>query len=189
MLVLGVGFIAAGALVRREVGAESDMATLGVVALLALGFFAAILGLYGVLREDAPRGARARARQSALDRAAWRATIPPVVAGVTMVGFFALTDRWSNLSNPVQSQIALFAGVLGALVGMLADRITRWDLIVIPAALLVALLVWGQDLPIDSESMSRGEIVAFLVIAILIVGIAINLPQIIRGRRGSAQTT
>jgi hypothetical protein len=106
-----------------------------------------------------------------------------------MVAFFWLTDRWDNLSNPVQSQLALFAGIAGALVGVLADRITRWELILIPTALLVALVLWGDRLPIDSESMSRGEIVVFLVIAVLIVGVAINIPQVARGRRRAPQST
>jgi len=189
LLVLGIAFIAAGVIVRREADTESDIGTLGVVALMALGFFAAILGLYGILREQPPRSDRAAARQAALDGAAWRATLPPLIAGLLMVGFFWLTDRWEELSNPVQSQIALVAGIAGALVGMLADRITRWELILIPAALLVALILWGDRLPFDSESMSKGEIVAFLVIAVLIVGVAINIPQVVRGRRRAPQST
>ena len=189
LLVLGVAFIAAGVIVRREADTESDIATLGVVALMATGFFAAILGLFGVLREQPPRSDRAAARQAALDGAAWRATLPPLIAGLLMVGFFWLTDRWEELSNPVQSQIALVAGIAGALVGVLADRITRWDLILVPAALLVALILWGDRLPFDSESMSKGEIVVFLVIAILIIGIAINIPQVARGRRRAPRTT
>jgi hypothetical protein len=188
LLVLGLGFVVAGALVRREANIETDLATLGVVALIAVGFFAAILGLYGILREQPPQDARTAARQTALGRAAWRATLPPMVAGALMVGFFWLTDRWDNLSNPVQSQIALFAGVGGALVGALADRITRWELIIIPTALLLALLLWGDELPIDSEAMSSGEIVTFLVIAVLIIGVAINIPQVSRGRRATQST-
>jgi hypothetical protein len=188
LLVLGIGFVVAGALIRREANIETEMATLGVVALIAVGFFAAILGLYGVLREQPPPDERAAARQTALDHAAWRATLPPMVAGGMMVGFFWLTDRWDNLSNPVQSQIALLAGVVGALIGALADRITRWELIIIPAALLIALVLWGDRLPIDSEAMSSGEVVTFLVIAVLIIGVAINIPQVSRGRRAAQST-
>jgi len=182
-LVLGVGVVAVGAYLRREVDIPTDWATFGVVALMALGFFAAILGLYAILREPNPTDEREAAHQRAVEKAAWRATLPPVIGGGVMLAFFGLTDRWDNLANPVQSQVALFAGIFGALVGMLTDRITRWDLIIIPVALIVALIAWGDRLPLDSASMSQGEMVTLLVIAILLIGIAINVPQIVRGRR------
>jgi hypothetical protein len=183
LLVLGIGIAAAGAWGRRVWTVESDWETFGVIALISVGLFAAILGLYGTLREPRSADDATARRQDILARVAWRATFPPVVAGVTMIGFFALTDRWHNLANPVQSQVALFAGILGALVGMLADRITRWDLIIVPVGLIVALLLWGDQLPFDSPSTSTGEIVALLIIAILIIGIAVNIPQVVRGRR------
>lgn len=182
-LVLGIAVAAAGVWGRRTWEVESNAATLGVIALMAAGLFAAMLGLYGILREQPVREGIAAERQPILDRLAWRATVPPMIAGGVMIGFFALTDRWDNLANPVQSQIALFAGVLGAAIGMLADRITRWDLVIVPAALIVALIAWGDRLPFDSSSTSTGEIVALLVIAVLIIGIAVNIPQIARGRR------
>lgn len=182
-LVLGIAVVAAGAWGRRVWTIESDFATLGVIALISVGFFAALLGLYGTVRETRSADSAAAQRQDILARVAWRATFPPVVAGATMIGFFALTDRWHNLANPVQSQIALFAGILGALVGILADRITRWDLIIVPVGLIVALLLWGDQLPFDSPSTTTGEIVALLIIAILIIGIAVNIPQVVRGRR------
>ena len=187
LLLLGLALVAVGAYGRREWHTESEIATLGVIALMAVGFLSAIAGLYSVLREQRPGDDRAAARARALDRFAWRAAIPPLVAGGLMLGFFALTDRWHNLANPVQSQVALFAGIIGALLGMLANRITRWELVIIPAALLIALLLWGDRLPLDSKTTSRGEMVALLVIAILLVGIAINVPQVIRGRRRASE--
>ncbi|MGH2600894.1 MAG: hypothetical protein ACRDJ9_16105 [Dehalococcoidia bacterium] len=182
-LVLGVGVVAVGAYLRRQVDIPTDWATFGVVALMALGFFAAILGLYAILREPEPADERAAVHQRAVEAAAWRATLPPLIGGGVMLAFFGLTDRWDNLANPVQSQVALFAGIFGALVGMLADRITRWDLIIVPVALIVALIAWGDRLPLDSSSMSQGEMIVLLVIAVLLIGIAINVPQIVRGRR------
>jgi hypothetical protein len=186
LFVLGLAGIAAAALLKREWTAETNIAVFGVVSLAALGFFGAITGLYGILREPAPATALQAARQRVNGTAAWRAVLPPVIAGVVMVGFFWLTDRWDNLANPVQSQVALFAGVLGALIGMLADRITRWELIIIPAALIVGLIAWGDRLPLESESTTKGQMIALLVIAVLIIGIAINLPQILRGKRVAA---
>jgi hypothetical protein len=183
-LVLGVAIAAAGAWGRRTWDIESEAATLGVIALMAVGLLAALFGLYGILREQPPAGEGPTAeRQRILDRMAWRATLPPVVAGAVMIAFFWLTDRWDNLANPVQSQVALFAGVLGALIGILADRITRWELVIIPVALIVALIAWGDRLPVESETTSTGEVVALLVIVVLIIGIAVNIPQVIRGRR------
>jgi hypothetical protein len=159
-----------------------------VIALMAAGLFAALLGLYGILREPQAAEGIAAQRQAILDRVAWRATLPPVVAGLTMIAYFGLTDRWHNLANPIQSQLALVAGILGALVGILADRITRWDLIIVPVAAIVALLLWGDRLPFDSASTSTGEIVFLLILAILIIGTAINIPQIARGRRPLQET-
>jgi hypothetical protein len=188
-LVFGIAAVAAGAYGRREWDTESDFVTLGVVALMAAGFLAALTGLYGLLREQPPTGEDAAERQRIVDRAAWRATVPPVLAGVTMLAFFALTDRWDNLANPVQSQVALFAGILGAVIGIVIDRITRWDLLIVPIALIVALIAWGDRLPLESETTSKGEMVTLLVIVVLIVGIVINVPQIARGRRPSQQAS
>jgi hypothetical protein len=182
-LVLGIAVAAVGAWGRRIWTIESDFETFGVIVLMSGGLFVALLGLYGTVREPRSEDPAVAKRQDILARIGWRATFPPVVAGATMIGFFALTDRWHELANPVQSQVALFAGVLGGLVGMLADRITRWDLIVVPVGLIVALLLWGDQLPFDSPTTTTGEIVALLIIAILIIGIAVNIPQVVRGRR------
>ena len=189
LLVLGIATIAAGAYGRRVWDVETDIATLGVVALMAVGFFAAIMGFYGVLRQPAPRSERAARRTRILERAAWQATLPPVIGGGLMLAFFGLTDRWERLQNPVASQIALAAGIIGALIGILADRITRWELVLIPIALLVALIGWGDRLPLESKTTSRGEMVALLAIAILLVGIVINIPQIVRGRRRATEAS
>jgi hypothetical protein len=150
---------------------------------MALGMSLALTGLYGLMQERPPLDERAHAHQRAVDRAAWRATIAPVTAALVMLAFFWLTERWDNLSNPVQSQVALVAGVLGGALAILADRISRWDYVIVPVGLIVALLLWGDRLPLESESTPEGQIVALLIIAVLIIGVAINLPQLVRGRR------
>jgi hypothetical protein len=113
--------------------------------------------------------------------------IPPVAAGVLILAFLSLTGRWNNLDNPVVSQVALVAGILGAVLGMLVDRVSRWALVLVPLVLLILLLGFGDRLwpisQIDSETTSRGEIVTLLVIVVLLVGIIINIPQFARGRR------
>jgi hypothetical protein len=182
-LVLGVLGVAVGAAFRWKGGIEGDWGGAGLVALMALGLLLAVTGLFALLQERPPTDERAHAHQRAVDRAAWRATIAPVAAVSIMLAFFWLTDRWDNLSNPVQSQIALIAGVIGGLLALLTERISRWDYVIVPVGLIVALLLWGDRLPLDSESTTSGQMVALLVIAILIIGIAINLPQILRGRR------
>lgn len=187
LLVLGLATVLFGALLRREWRVHNDMETLGVVSVMATGFFAALVGLYLVLREPAPVDEHRARRQRFLDRTGWQATIPPLIAGGLMLGYFALTDRWAKLDNPVASQLALFAGIAGALIGALSDRITRWGRAILPVALLVGLLAWGDRLPLESETTSRGEMVTLLVIVILIAGVAINLPQIARGRRRATE--
>src|SRR5688572_26518674 len=117
LLVLGIAVTAVGAWGRRIWTIETDFETFGVIVLLTTGLFAALIGLYGTLRERRSADPTVARRQDIVARIGWRATFPPVVAGATMIGFFALTDRWHELANPVQSQVALFAGVLGGLVG------------------------------------------------------------------------
>lgn len=186
LLVLGFATVLVGAILRREWRVENDMQTLGVVAVMAVGFFAVIVGLYLMLREETPANVHQARRKAFFDRTGWQAAIPPVVAGGMMLGYFTLTNRWTELGNPVASQLAVIAGVIGAFIGILADRITRWFRFIVPVALLVSLIAWGDRLPIESETTSRGEMVTLLSIVILIAAIAINLPQILRGRR---QTT
>ena len=183
LLVAGVIGVAAGVNGAREWHVDSRMGEIGVIALLAAGFFAAITGAIGLLREQPSSDPEKAERDRILDRAAWRAMIPPVAGGGLMVAFFALTDRWDELDNPVASQVAVLCGIIGLLAGIVADRVTRWDLLLIPVALLIALIVWGDRLPLESETTSKGEMIALLSIVIILTGIAINIPQIARGRR------
>jgi len=183
LLVGGLILIAAGAYGGRTWDTRQPIAEVGVIALIALGFFATVVGTIGVLREETPADPVAARRAAILSRVGWKSLVPALLAGACMTGFFALTGRWAELENPVQSQLALIFAVIGLLVGILIDRISRWELVIIPAVLLVALLGWGNRLPLDSETTSRGEMVTLLVIVILFVMIAINLPQVTRGRR------
>lgn len=183
MLLGGLALIAAGAYGRREFGFTTSYATVGLIALIAAGFFTAIVGVLLWLREPAASEERAARRNRILGRFAWSAVLPPLVAGALMITFFGLTDHWSKLNNPIASQVALAAGVLGALTGILADRITHWELVIIPIVLLGVLLAFGDRLPLDSESTSRSEIVAMLSIAIILLAVVANIPQIIAGQR------
>lgn len=183
LLVGGIAVLAAGIYLTREWEAPSRFAEFGLIVVLATGIFAAAVGLMGLIREEPPPDERAARRSRLLGIAAWKALLPPVVAGGLMVLFFALTNRWENLANPVASQVALVFGIVGALIGILVDRISRWELILVPLALLVGLLGFGDRLPFDSETTSNGEIVTLLSIVILLTAIVINIPQVARGRR------
>jgi hypothetical protein len=183
LMVAGLLLVLAAAYVTREHRPHTTAGELGLIAALTIGFLSAIVGAGMILREHPPADpARAR-RAQLMDRATWKALIPPVAGGAIILTFFALTNRWTRLDNPVASQVALVAGILGAVVGMLVDRVSRWDLVLIPLVLLALLLAFGDRLPIDSATTSRGEVVTLLVIVVLLVGIAINIPQFVRGRR------
>jgi hypothetical protein len=166
---------------------ESVMAQLGVIAILTVGLLAAVLGIVGLVWEQTPSTAQRALRQRLVDRAAWRALLAPVVALALMVTYFAVTGWWDVLDNPVASQLSVVFGVIGALAGMAANRITHWLRVIVPVALVVALIVWGDRLPLESPTMSQGEMIALLVIAVLLIGITINIPQLIRGRRVSPE--
>lgn len=183
LFIIGLAALASGSYIARWQRPASDFGQVGVIAILAVGIFAAIVGLVGLLREQPPVDTFRATRARILDVGAWKALIAPVVGGGLMFAFFGLTDRWNELSNPVASQVALLAGILGALVAIVADRITRWWLALLPAVILIALVGWGNRIPLESETTSRGEMVALLTIVVLLVGIGINIPQILRGRR------
>ena len=183
LLVSGIIGIVIGTYGTRVWDVHSNRAEAGVIAILAAGFFAALIGATTILREGSSTSSSMTERERLLHRAAWRALIPPIAAGGLMIAFFDLTDRWNDLGNPVASQVALFVGILGAALGILADRITRWGRILIPLALMIGLVTWGDRLPLDSETTSRGEMMALLCVVILIVAVAINIPQIARGRQ------
>ena len=53
---------------------------------------------------------------------------------------------------------------------------------------MLALLLWGEDLPLESDTMSKGQMVTLLVIVVIFGGIIMNLPQIIRGRNPAPES-
>jgi hypothetical protein len=113
----------------------------------------------------------------------WTVLVPPVTAGVLMVLFFAVTDRWTKLENPVASQLAPLAGVLGFLAGMAAQRVRDWRLVAIPAALTAGVWLWAYFAPNDSpEDQEFRQVMAVLGLVLLLGTVAVNLPQIARGR-------
>lgn len=114
----------------------------------------------------------------------WTALVPPVTAGVLMTLFFWLTDRWDRLENPVQSQIAILAALAGFLAGIAAQRITRWELVAIPSAITVGVLLWAYFQPHDTpEDADFRQILFVLTVVLAITTLALNIPQIVRGRR------
>jgi hypothetical protein len=187
MLVAGLIVAATGAYGTREWDTSTSIAQFGVIVIIAIGVFLGIVGALGILLEKPPADPVAARRRRILDRTAWKACLPALIAVGGTVGFFAATNRWDDLGNPVAAQIAIAFAVVGVVVGMLTDRITRWDFVLIPTALLIALLLWGTDLPLESSYMSTSEMVALLVIVVLFGGIIMNLPQIIRGRNPQAE--
>jgi FtsH-binding integral membrane protein len=113
----------------------------------------------------------------------WTVLVPPATAGVLMLLYFAVTDRWTNLENPVQSQVAIFSAIVGLLVGIAVQRITRWGLVAIPGALTVAVLAWSYFMPHDKpEDNELRQILAVLGFVMVIAVVVLNLPQMVRGR-------
>jgi hypothetical protein len=118
----------------------------------------------------------------------WTLLVPPLTAGALMLLYFAVTDRWSNLENPIQSQLALFAGILGFLAGLAAQRITRWWLVAIPAALTAGVWLWAYFAPSETpEDEEFRQILAVLGLVLALTTVVINLPQIVRGRYGAVE--
>ncbi len=183
MFVGGVIAVGVGVYGARRWNTVSEAAQLGVIAIIAGGLFAAVLGIVGLVWEPEGAGGLQSERAPLLDRAAWRAVIAPVTALALILTYFGLTGWWDNLGNPVASQLALVCGILGAAVAMVANRITRWLRVIVPVALLGGLIVWGDRLPLESETTSKGEMLTLLVIVVLVIGIAVNVPQVVRGRR------
>ena len=113
----------------------------------------------------------------------WTVLVPPVTAAAIMVLFFWLTDRWENLENPVQSQIAIFAAVGGFIAGIFAQRIRRWEWLVIPGAVTVGVMLWRYFQPHDTaEDREFRQILWVLALVLAITTLAINIPQVARGR-------
>lgn len=119
----------------------------------------------------------------------WTVLVPPVTAAALMVLFFAVTDRWTHLENPVASQLAPLAGVIGFLAGMAAQRVRDWRLVMIPAGMTAAAWLWAYFAPNDTpEDEEFRQILAVLGLVLLLTTVAINLPQIVRGRHRAADT-
>lgn len=117
-------------------------------------------------------------------RRPWTALVPPLTAGVLMLAFFGMFDRWDKLENPVQGQIAVFAAIVGFLAGIIAQRVTQWYLLAIPGAIAVGVLLWAYFLPHDTPQDNEfRQILSVLAVVLLTAAIALNIPQIVRGRR------
>lgn len=117
-------------------------------------------------------------------RRPWTALVPPLTAGLLMLAFFWMFDRWDKLENPVQSQVAIFAALAGFLAGIAAQRVTQWYLLAIPGAIAVGVLLWAyfypHATPADTEFR---QILSVLAVVLLISAVVLNIPQIVRGRR------
>jgi membrane associated rhomboid family serine protease len=114
----------------------------------------------------------------------WTILVPPLTGGALMLGFFWLTNRWSDLENPVQGQVALVCGIAGFLAGIALQRITNWVLAGLSGAVALALIVWAYLQPHDTpEDEEFRQILAVLAVVAVVTATALNLPQILRGRR------
>src|SRR5690242_5994981 len=113
----------------------------------------------------------------------WVAVVPPLTAGLFTLAYFWLFDRWDNLENPIQSQVAIVSAIIGFLTGIAATRIRRWELVAIPGVITVAIAIWAIFAPHDTpEDKDFQQILWMLVGLGAIVTAALNLPQIFRGR-------
>jgi hypothetical protein len=113
----------------------------------------------------------------------WVVLVPPVTAGVFMVLFFVLFDWYDNLHNPIAGQIAVAAGVVGFFVGIAAQRVTRWELVWIPGALTLAVALWAYFAPAETpEDRDFRQILWLLAAVLALTTVAVNLPQLVRGR-------
>lgn len=116
-------------------------------------------------------------------RRPWTVLVPPLTAGGAMLLFFAVFDRWDKLENPVQSQIAILSALGGFLAGIAAQRITNWWLAAVPFALAAGILIWAYYFPNDNPSDDEFRQILFLLGAVaLLAAVALNIPQIVRGR-------
>ncbi|MER3421191.1 MAG: hypothetical protein C4290_12025 [Chloroflexota bacterium] len=113
----------------------------------------------------------------------WVVLVPPVMAGLFTVLFFVLFDWYDNLHNPIPGQVAVAAGVLGFLAGIAAQRVTRWELLGIPGTLTLAVALWAYVAPAKTpEERDFRQILWLLTAVLALTTVAINLPQIARGR-------
>ncbi len=117
-------------------------------------------------------------------RRPWMVVVPGLTAGLLMVLFFWLTNRWDNLENPVQSQVTLICGIIGFSAALAIQRITRWELVLIPGAVAIGVLMWAILAPNDSqEDREFRQILTVLAVVLLAATLVMNIPQIARGRR------
>lgn len=115
----------------------------------------------------------------------WTILIPPITAAGLMLLYFAAFDRWSTheLENPIASQLAPLCGVIGFAAGFAATRIRRWEMVLVPLALAVAVGIWAAFTPRDNANDREFRQILILLTALLIVGtVVLNFGQITRGR-------
>ncbi|MFN8559661.1 MAG: hypothetical protein U0531_20735 [Dehalococcoidia bacterium] len=116
-------------------------------------------------------------------RRPWAIFIPPLVAASLVLLFFWLTNRWANLENPIASQIAIFSALAGLGAGIAATRITNWTLLGIPCVLTVGVLLWASFAPRGTtEQIEFRQAMFVLTLLLAVTTVALNLPQVIRGR-------
>jgi hypothetical protein len=120
----------------------------------------------------------------------WVAVLPPLTAGLFTVGYFWLFDRWDNLENPIQSQVAIVSAIIGFLVGIAAMRIRRWELVAIPGVITAAIAIWAIVAPHNTPEDKDFQQVLWMLTGLgAIVTAALNLPQILQGRYAPPSAT
>lgn len=113
----------------------------------------------------------------------WVVLVPALTAGLLMTLFFIAFDRFSDLENPIASQLGPVCGIAGFLAGLAVQRITRWELVIIPFGIATGVLLWAFFAPHGSPEDREFRTVLFVLGAFLIlVATVLNLPQIFRGR-------
>lgn len=113
----------------------------------------------------------------------WAVLVPPLTAGLLMLAFFAVTDRWHDLENPVQSQVAIVCAIIGVAAGIAMGRIRHWEWVAIPGAVTLAVALWAYFAPHSTpEDNDFRQILVVLTFVLAIATAAINIPQIVRGR-------
>lgn len=113
----------------------------------------------------------------------WSVLVAPLVAGAVMLAYFFLFDRWEHLENPIASQLAIAAALIGFGAAVAAQRITRWELVVIPVVLVAIAAIWAYTAPTDTaEDRNFRDTLWVLTGVLLVATLVLNLPQIVRGR-------
>ncbi len=113
----------------------------------------------------------------------WSVMVAPIVALAVMLGYFFLFDRWEHLENPIASQLAIGAALAGFVAALAAQRITRWWLLLVPGLLAAVAGIWAYLAPTETPDDYNFRNTLWVLTAVLIITtVAVNLPQIIRGR-------